>query len=165
VLMVTSWRHGKWTKPAGSLEQGETPEQGVSREFWEEVGHKVTFKREHYLFSNCTRNILSHFYAYVTSDLAEFKRIADAKPPTHADETFGTVSIPIFYETSPIPRGWPVYLRENGSFEENGERTMRRELLLMLYRCKVVTWNVLNAWCKTAGMPVMSMQLKQQIEG
>ncbi len=43
--------HGKWTLPAGYLENGETAEQGAVRETYEETGARVEIVQPYALFS------------------------------------------------------------------------------------------------------------------
>jgi len=43
--------HGKWTLPAGYLENGETAEEGAVRETWQEAGAQVEIVQPYALFS------------------------------------------------------------------------------------------------------------------
>jgi hypothetical protein len=90
------------------------------------------------------------------SDLTEFTKLALSKPPTWGDETFGNVAVPIFYETQPQPRGWGVYLRDNGAFEENYNKTMRDELVLMLYKTGVIDVPTINKLYEMARQPYIA---------
>ncbi|WP_344447389.1 NUDIX hydrolase, partial [Kitasatospora nipponensis] len=59
VLAIRRADNGTWEPPGGVLELGETVEDGVRREIYEETGIKVTVDRLTGVYKNMTRGIVA----------------------------------------------------------------------------------------------------------
>lgn len=63
-------RYGLWTLPAGFMENGETTEQGASRETWEEARANIELSGLYTLFNLPQINQVYFFYRGQLTDLA-----------------------------------------------------------------------------------------------
>jgi len=72
---------GKWTLPGGYMENGETAEEGASRETWEEAKAKVDIKRLHTIYSLPHVNqVYLFFLAELISDFSAGPESLEVKP-------------------------------------------------------------------------------------
>lgn len=62
VLVIQRRDNGHWEPPGGILELGETFEQGVQREVWEETGVQVTVDGLTGVYKNMSRGIVALVY-------------------------------------------------------------------------------------------------------
>ena len=59
VLVIQRRDNGQWEPPGGVLELGETPQEGVQREVFEETGVRVEVQNLSGVYKNMTRNVVS----------------------------------------------------------------------------------------------------------
>lgn len=98
-------RHGKWTLPAGFMENGETASEGALRETWEESGARP---RLNGLYSLCSIAHISQVYMIFHATLDE--PIFEAGPESLDVQLFSPENIPwdelAFHTVAETLRKW-----------------------------------------------------------
>ena len=166
VLLVSTWMDNKFGFIGGNGEAGETPEETMSREFYEEIDSTLEFtEHEDHIFSYVDGDRASHIYAKVTRDLAFFNSFLcnfykeDRK--AYLDEVLSVVALPIWIEgpstddcTQEIKDnvwGLPRFLMSNGAVGcfssgrfQNVQDIAREQFLLLLVATGVLSPNMLT---------------------
>eukprot|EP01119_Soliformovum_irregulare_P018817 TRINITY_DN5841_c0_g1_i1.p1 TRINITY_DN5841_c0_g1~~TRINITY_DN5841_c0_g1_i1.p1 ORF type:complete len:262 (-),score=35.15 TRINITY_DN5841_c0_g1_i1:111-866(-) len=99
IMLVTSWRGGKWNKPGGKIEEDENRIVALHREFKEETGYPLNlFGEDDYMFSSETvythNTHTAHIYCKVVEDYEEFIDIyAKSAPNLFVRDNIETLGI------------------------------------------------------------------------
>ncbi|HWI65820.1 MAG TPA: NUDIX domain-containing protein [Symbiobacteriaceae bacterium] len=87
LLMEAPWHGNRWSVIGGKVDAGETPEEAVRREVWEETGLTLTHLREagHYLLTNQQGDEATCVYVFVsTSQTGELRGSHEGIPSWHS---------------------------------------------------------------------------------
>jgi 8-oxo-dGTP pyrophosphatase MutT (NUDIX family) len=118
--MCIGYKDGKWVKPGGNREPGETILAAAKRECFEESGALIDFTVEDYIFSSyhSQKPRINHLFARVTSSLEEFLGWQMSIGSELGVETLGNICVHISCKTDSTSgearhtMGWPKYLKK-----------------------------------------------------